>query len=121
MEILNTTGMPRRNLTNEPLFEGGEVFGLTGLFEGKTRVLSTGIITFEKGGMTKMHTHDYEQVIYALEGKGRVVTEKEEKIIEPGTFVFFPPGERHAHGATKDSRFVQMTVTNMGSGAKYKM
>ena len=103
----------------EKISRGRVDYGLK--VEGKIKVLSVGIITFEKGGMTKMHTHDHEQVIYALDGKGRVVTEKEEKIVGPGTFVFFPPGERHAHGAPGDSRFVQMTITNMGSGAKYKM
>jgi quercetin dioxygenase-like cupin family protein len=121
MEIAKTTDIAKRDMTNEPLFEGGKVFAQMGLFKDSPKVLSVGVITFEKGGMTKMHTHDHEQVIYCIGGKGRVVTEKEDKIIGPGTFVFFSPGENHAHGAPKDSQFVQMTITNMGSGAKYQI
>ena len=122
MKIVKASDVAKRNMTDQPLFEGGEVYAQMGFFEDVAKVLSVGIMTFEPGGMTKFHTHDCEQVLYALSGKGKVATEKEEYIINPGTWVFFAPGERHAHGAPKDSQFLQLTISNPGqSAAKYKL
>ena len=101
-------------MTNEPLFEGGEVYGQLGFLQGVAKDLSIGVMTFESGGTTKMHTHDFEQVLYVISGKGLVATEEEEQVVTPGMVIHFAPGERHAHGATKDSQFVQLTIMNPG-------
>jgi quercetin dioxygenase-like cupin family protein len=122
VKIVKLEDIQKRNMTAQPLFEGGEVYAQMGFLSDVAKILSVGVMTFEPGGTTKMHTHDYEQVLYVLSGKGKVATEKEEYIVTPGTFVFFAPGERHVHGATKDSQFLQLTISNPGqTTVMYKM
>ena len=116
MKIVKLADVEKKNYTEQPLFEGGEIYSQMAFLSDVAKVLMVGVITFEPGGTTKMHTHDHEQVLYVISGKGRVATEKEEYTVGPGTFVFFTPGERHAHGATKDSQFVQITITNPEPG-----
>jgi quercetin dioxygenase-like cupin family protein len=113
MKVVKVQDIEKKRMTDQPLFEGGEVYGQLG-FLTDAKNLHIGVMTFEKGGTTKFHVHDFEQVLYGISGKGRVATEKEEYIVTPGTIVFFPPGERHSHGATKDSEFVQLTIMNAG-------
>jgi quercetin dioxygenase-like cupin family protein len=43
-----------------------------------------------------------------------VATEEEEIIVTPGTMVIFPPGEKHLHGATKDSEFSHISIQIAG-------
>jgi quercetin dioxygenase-like cupin family protein len=109
MKVVKGNNVEKRNMTDQPLFEGGKVFGQLGFFED-AKSMGIGVVTFERGAVTKLHTHDFEQMLFVIAGKGRVATEKEEIIVSPGDFVYFPPGEKHLHGATKDSRFVQLTM-----------
>jgi len=44
-----------------------------------------------------------------------VATEKEERIVTVGEVVLFPAGEKHWHGATRDSEFSHIVVTRAGS------
>jgi len=76
--------------------------------------LSMGLVKFPPGARTKFHTHTHEQVLYVIEGKGILATEKEENVVEPGTLVFVPIGENHWHGATKDSSFTHISITSPG-------
>ena len=97
-----------------PLFEGGKVYDQTLVESTTSKVPLVAVMNFSAGAMTKSHTHDCEQVLYVLSGKGRVATDNEEHIVLPGTVVYIPRGEPHRHGATEDSPFVQLTVTNSG-------
>lgn len=57
-------------------------------------------VTFEPGARTAWHTHPLGQTLLVTEGCGRVQREGgpvEE--IRPGDVVWFPPGEKHWHGA----------------------
>lgn len=57
-------------------------------------------VTFEKGAHTVWHTHGGEQVLYFLEGKGRVEIEGQGVVnTSPGDIVRIPPNTRHWHGA----------------------
>jgi len=67
-------------------------------------------VNFEKGVRNKFHAHTIEQVLIITEGKGIVATENEEVEVEPGDIVFFNAGEKHWHGATKDSTFSHIYV-----------
>ena len=77
--------------------------------------ISLSIVRFEKGSLTHWHEHPGEQVLYILEGKGRVGNETEEWIVEPGDVVYTGPGERHWHGAVSDETMVHLSITNIGS------
>ena len=58
------------------------------------------LVTFEPGARTAWHTHPLGQTLIVATGCGRVQREGgpvEE--IRPGDVVWFPPGEKHWHGA----------------------
>jgi quercetin dioxygenase-like cupin family protein len=58
-------------------------------------------VTFEPGARTAWHTHPLGQTLIVTAGLGRVQREGgpiEE--IRPGDVVWFPPGEKHWHGAS---------------------
>lgn len=47
------------------------------------------------GGRTPHHTHDWEHVIYVVEGEGLVATGKEEFELAAGDTALVDPGEEH--------------------------
>ena len=60
-------------------------------------------VTFEPGARTAWHTHPLGQTLIVTAGCGRAQREGgpiEE--IRPGDVVWFPPGEKHWHGAAPD-------------------
>lgn len=62
-------------------------------------------VTFEKGSRTVWHTHSGEQVLYFLEGHGRVgITEQGIFDANPGDIVHIPPNTRHWHGTHPDEQ-----------------
>jgi|SRR6266581_3754738 len=78
---------------------------------------TVGRVTFEKGTRTVWHTHGGEQVLYFLEGKGRVEIEGQGVIdANPGDIVRIPPSTRHWHGAHPDEqhRMMHLAITNNG-------
>ena len=91
MKVVDLNTVEKKDYTEQPLFEGGTVYSQMAFLSDQAKELMVGVITFEPGATTKMHTHDFEQVLYVISGKGKVSTENEEYIVTPGTFVFFPP------------------------------
>jgi len=69
-------------------------------------------VNFARGVRNKFHTHTTEQILIVTSGKGVVATEAEEITVGPGDVVFIPAGEKHWHGATKDSAFSHIYVTS---------
>ena len=96
-----------------PLFTGPDVTRQSLVSDSKD--LRVSIVNFGKGVRNKFHTHDGDQVLIIIAGKGIVATEKEEKVVTVGEVVLFPAGEKHWHGATKDSEFSHIVVTKAGS------
>lgn len=43
-----------------------------------------------------------------------IATEAEEKVIVPGDIVIIPAGEKHWHGAARDSEFSHLYVSRLG-------
>lgn len=73
------------------------------------------VVNFGKGVRNKFHTHDFEQILVVTSGKGVIATEAEEKLVVVGDIVIIPAGEKHWHGATRDSEFSHLYVTRLGS------
>jgi quercetin dioxygenase-like cupin family protein len=68
-------------------------------------------VTFQPGARTAWHTHPLGQTLIVTYGKGWAQRDggpKEE--IRPGDVVWFPPGEKHWHGATTDSAMTHLAV-----------
>jgi quercetin dioxygenase-like cupin family protein len=47
------------------------------------------------GGYTPFHTHEWEHMVYVLQGTGVVMESKREHPLETGTYVLVEPGEEH--------------------------
>ncbi|MEA2602709.1 MAG: hypothetical protein QOF89_3701 [Acidobacteriota bacterium] len=68
-------------------------------------------VTFEPGARTAWHTHPLGQTLIVTAGGGlaqrwgRPVEE-----IRPGDVIWFPPGEKHWHGATATTAMTHIAV-----------
>jgi len=123
MKVIKVDTAKTKDLTDDPLMTGGKVEARFLVGPDVAKELGLGIVSFKAGGRTKFHTHTSEQLLYIIEGKGIVATEKEEVVVTAGTVVYFPAGENHWHGATKNSSFAHITIapphkTNIESQAE---
>jgi quercetin dioxygenase-like cupin family protein len=68
-------------------------------------------VTFEPGARTAWHSHPLGQTLIVTVGCGRVQREGgpiEE--IRPGDVVWFPPGEKHWHGASPTTSMTHIAI-----------
>jgi quercetin dioxygenase-like cupin family protein len=90
----------------EPVFQVGDPMRL-----------NAGNVTFEPGARTAWHTHPLGQTLVITAGLGWVQTENgpiEE--VRPGDVVWFPPGEKHWHGATPTTAMTHIAVQESLNG-----
>jgi len=73
------------------------------------------VVNFGKGVRNKFHAHDVEQILVVTSGKGIIATEAGEKVITVGDVVLIPAGEKHWHGATKDSELSHIYANRSGA------
>ncbi len=68
-------------------------------------------VTFEPGARTAWHTHPLGQTLIVTSGCGLVQREGGtiEKIY-PGDVVWFPPGEKHWHGASPNTAMTHIAI-----------
>jgi quercetin dioxygenase-like cupin family protein len=75
-------------------------------------------VTFEPGARTAWHTHPLGQTLIVTAGcgwaqrDGRAVEE-----IRPGDVVWFPPGEKHWHGATATTAMTHIAIQEKLNGS----
>ena len=75
------------------------------------------LVTFEPGARTAWHTHPLGQSLIVMTGVGWVQREGgpvEE--VHPGDVVWFPPGEKHWHGATSTNGMSHIAVQEALNG-----
>ena len=75
------------------------------------------LVTFEPGARTAWHTHPLGQTLIVTSGRGWAQREGgpiEE--IRPGDVVWFPPGEKHWHGATATTAMMHIAITESLDG-----
>jgi quercetin dioxygenase-like cupin family protein len=72
-------------------------------------------VNFSSGVRTKFHTHSEEQILIVTEGEGIVATDKEEITVGPRDVIYFPPGEKHWHGAAEGAIFSHIYVWVSGA------
>ena len=90
----------------DPLFEASEPGRVTGAS-----------VTFEPGARTAWHTHPLGQTLLITAGLGRAQREGgpiEE--LRPGDVVWFPPEERHWHGASPATAMTHIAVQEKMDG-----
>lgn len=81
--------------------------GRIGALEGSALAVS-----FEAGVRTSWHRHSAGQVLYVLEGEGRVCTRDGDVAeIGAGDLVEAPPGEEHWHGAAEHAPVTHLALS----------
>jgi quercetin dioxygenase-like cupin family protein len=90
----------------DPIFQVGDPARVSG-----------GQVTFEPGARTMWHTHPLGQTLIVTSGLGWVqcVGGPIEEI-RPGDVVWFPPGEKHWHGATATTAMTHIAITESLNG-----
>jgi quercetin dioxygenase-like cupin family protein len=74
-------------------------------------------VTFEPGARTAWHTHPLGQTLIVTAGCGWVQTWGGPKVvINPGDVVWFPPGEKHWHGATPTTAMTHIGISEHVDG-----
>jgi len=69
------------------------------------------VVTFEPGARTAWHTHPLGQTLIVTAGYGRAQREGGEvEDIRPGDVIWFPPGEKHWHGAAPTTAMTHIAV-----------
>ncbi len=74
-------------------------------------------VTFEPGARTAWHTHPLGQTLLVTAGRGRA--QREGGPIEeifPGDIVWFPPGEKHWHGAAPETAMTHIAIAEALDG-----
>ena len=75
------------------------------------------IVTFEPGARTAWHTHPLGQTLIVTAGSGRVQREGGPiEDIRPGDVVWFAPGEKHWHGATRTTAMTHIAIAESLDG-----
>ena len=74
-------------------------------------------VTFEPGARTAWHTHPLGQTLIVMTGCGLVQRwDGQVEEIHPGDVVWFPPGEKHWHGATATTAMTHVAIQEQLKG-----
>jgi quercetin dioxygenase-like cupin family protein len=74
-------------------------------------------VTFEPGARTAWHTHPLGQTLIVTAGLGWVQHEGGAVAeVRPGDVVWFPPGEKHWHGATPTTAMSHIAIQERVDG-----
>jgi len=78
---------------------------------------SAATVTFEPGARTAWHTHPLGQTLIVTAGCGRAQREGGTvEGIRPGDIVWFPPGEKHWHGAAPTTAMTHIAIQEQLDG-----
>ncbi len=115
MKVIRTEQVPKEAATSR-LFTGGPVTRQPIVTPQMSKHFDISIVNFSKGARNKLHTHSSDQVLIVTAGTGIVATEREESVVRVGDIIHIPAGEKHWHGAAKDSEFSHIYVVSADSG-----
>jgi len=74
-------------------------------------------VTFEPGARTAWHTHPLGQTLIVTAGCGWVQCEgRPVEEIHPGDVIWFPPDEKHWHGATPTTAMTHIAIQEQLDG-----
>jgi quercetin dioxygenase-like cupin family protein len=78
---------------------------------------SVGSVSFEPGARSKWHKHPAGQILLVIDGIGYYQEEGQAKrILRKGDAIKCPADVAHWHGASKDTKFVQVAITGRAKG-----
>ena len=74
-------------------------------------------VTFEPGARTAWHVHPLGQTLIVMDGRGYVQREGgPAEAIKTGDVVWFPPGEKHWHGASATTAMTHIAIQEALNG-----
>jgi quercetin dioxygenase-like cupin family protein len=74
-------------------------------------------VTFEPGARTAWHTHPLGQTLIVTAGSGRAQREGGHiEEIHPGDVIWFPPNEKHWHGASPTTAVTHIAIQEQLDG-----
>ena len=74
-------------------------------------------VTFEPGARTAWHTHPLGQTLIVTSGRGRAQRwNGPVEEIGPGDVIWFPPGEKHWHGAAATTAMTHIAIQEALNG-----
>jgi quercetin dioxygenase-like cupin family protein len=95
----------------------GNAFLYPLLAKDKNNEFALGSVTFMPGARTIWHTHPKGQVLIVTEGQGFYQERgKPARSLKKGDVVNIPENVEHWHGASANSRFVHIAITNYKGG-----
>ncbi|MEO5564712.1 MAG: cupin domain-containing protein [Chitinophagaceae bacterium] len=107
-----TTLFPKGNKLSNDWFTGNAFLHLL-LAKDKNNEFALGSVTFEPGARTHWHTHPKGQVLIVTEGEGFYQQKaKPAQALKKGDVVNIPENVEHWHGASANSQFVHIALTN---------
>ena len=65
--------------------------------------LNVSLVSFPAGVRNTWHTHEHDQCLWILSGKGKVASRDREYAAEPGMAFFISAGESHWHGSVGEN------------------
>lgn len=78
----------------------------------------SGVVTFDPGARTAWHTHPLGQTLYVLSGCGRAQVWGGDIVeIRAGDVIWFPPGEKHWHGAAPSTSMTHLAIHEALNGS----
>ncbi len=112
MKVINVNKVPKGPPAGgSAFFLGGEVTGQPLLSQENGKYYRVHQVNFGKGSRNIFHSHSTDQLLIITGGRGICATEKEQVEVAMGDIVLFSAGEKHWHGATKDSDMSHIAVT----------
>lgn len=112
-ETKNTTSLfPKGDKLSNDWFTGNAYLKSL-VAKDKNNDFAIGSVTFEPGARTIWHTHPKGQVLIVTEGEGFYQEKgKPAQVLKKGDVVNIPENTEHWHGASPNSTFVHIAITN---------
>lgn len=111
-EIINDVIFPKGNKLSGDYFTGN-AFLYPLVTKDKNNEFSVGCVTFEPGARTNWHRHPKGQVLIVTAGEGYYQQRgKPAQALKKGDTVNIPEDIEHWHGASVQSSFVHIAITN---------
>ena len=112
MKVVRIADVETRDDSDNKIFNGR--VSIQHIIGERTNDFRVIVVHFNPGAESGFHTYTADHVLYVTEGKGIIATESEEVTLSPGTIVHIPAGERHKHGATKNTAASQVAIMPPG-------
>ncbi|MBI4282109.1 MAG: cupin domain-containing protein [Chloroflexi bacterium] len=110
MKVIKISDVPKE-VAGTSSFVGGPVTRQTLIGPQGSPFFNMAVVNFSPGARNNLHVHASDQILIVTAGQGIVATEVEEHMVGVGDVIHIMAGEKHWHGATRDSAFSHITLT----------